>query len=301
VCAQGEATGRAWIALASAGLLVVCSAAAGDTGVELSGRGEFRATYLDLDGGPGVIQSGEASDYWTVGGGGALDAAFGALNVQADFSGEATLDEGSANDTYQGSYGGGLHAGWRDPERGALGVFGAAGEFYINNETGPNTDNVAWVVGGEGQAYFDAVTLYLQAGYLDREPVSSGGDLDALKNAGFVRGVGRYFPTDDLKLELEGSYAQGKMDPDEDNVWIAGWGAEAEYRMRDRPIAGFVRYTGSHYNQDDDTDELTEHRFGFGFRVYFGRETLRAHDRRGASLDLPRYLEWNGQVAGALE
>jgi hypothetical protein len=46
---------------------------------------------------------------------------------------------------------------------------------------------------------------------------------------------------------------------------------------------------------------LYEHRIGFGVRVYFGQESLRANDRHGASLDLPRYLEWNGQIAGALE
>ena len=195
----------------------------------------------------------------------------------------------------------GLHAGWRNPERGAFGLFGAVGNLKINNDGGNDPETVAWGVGLEGQVYFDPATLYLQSGYLDREPLSSGGDADALKNAGFVRGIGRYFWGDDLKLEGEASFAQGKMDEDEDNVWIIGWGAEAEYRLGDRPVSGFVRYTGSHYDQDDDFDVLTEHRISFGVRVYFRQESLKANDRHGASLDLPRYLEWNGQVAGALE
>ena len=113
--------------------------------------------------------------------------------------------------------------------------------------------------------------------------------------------VGRYFCGDDFKLESEVSYTQGKMDPDEDNVWILGWGAELEVRLGGMPVAGFVGYTGARYDQDDDSDVLYEHRIGFGVRAYFGHESLKANDRHGASLDLPRTLEWNGQIAGALE
>ena len=109
---------------------------------------------------------------------------------------------------------------------------------------------------------------------------------------------------DALGLEAEASFAAGKMDPDEDDVVIVGWGAEVEYRLLGTPVvgfAGFVGYTGAYYNQDDDDDELFEHRIAFGVRIYFGQESLEANDRNGASLDLPRYLEWNGQIAGALE
>lgn len=274
----------------------------GTEGVALSARGEFLATYLHLDDrGDRVIQGGEASNLWTLGGGGWLDAAWRALHLQLDFSGEGTVNHTSADDTYLGSLGGGLHAGWRDPELGSLGLFGAVGNVWINDEDGRDPETIAWGVGLEGQVFFDATTLYLQSGYLDRESVSSGGDIDALKNAGFVRGVARYFWGDALELEAEASFAAGKMDPDEDDVVIVGWGAELEYRLRDTPVAGFVSYTGAYYNQDDDKDELFEHRIGFGVRIYFGRGSLLANDRHGASLDLPRYLEWNGQIAGALE
>jgi hypothetical protein len=290
------------IGSAVAGVLIASPAMDGDEGVKLSGKGEFLATYLNLDDeGKDVIQGGEASDYWTLGGGGALDVAWRALNLQADFSAEGTLDEKSADDTYDHSYGGGLHVGWRDPERGSVGAFGSVGNVEINNVGDNDPDTVVWGVGLEGQAFFDPFTLYLQTGYLDRESLSSGGDVDALKNAGFGRVVGRYFCGDDFKLESEVSYTQGKMDPDEDNVWILGWGAELEVRLGGMPVAGFVGYTGARYDQDDDSDVLYEHRIGFGVRAYFGHESLKANDRHGASLDLPRTLEWNGQIAGALE
>jgi hypothetical protein len=292
------------IGFAGAGVLLASTAmgAAAADSVALNARGELVATYLGLDDrGDRVIQGGEASSYWTLGGGGWLDAAWRSLHLQLDFSGEGNLDERSANDTYLGSFGGGLHAGWRKPELGSLGLFGAVGNLKINDEDARNPETIAWGVGLEGQVFFDATTLYLQSGYLDRESVSSGGDIDALKNAGFVRGVGRYFWRDALELEAEASFAAGTMDPDQDDVVIVGWGAEVEYRLRDTPFAAFVGYTGAYYNQDDDDDELFEHRVGFGVRIYFGQASLRANDRQGASLDLPRYLEWNGQIAGALE
>jgi hypothetical protein len=46
---------------------------------------------------------------------------------------------------------------------------------------------------------------------------------------------------------------------------------------------------------------MLENRIGFGLRAYFGQPSLKANDRRGASLDLPRYLQWNGVIAGPLE
>jgi hypothetical protein len=175
------------------------------------------------------------------------------------------------------------------------------GSVQINNVGDNDPDTVVFGVGLEGQLFFDSLTLYLQGGYLDRQSIASGGDVDALKNAGFARLVGRYFLGDHLKLEPEVSYTQGKMDPDVDKVWILGWGADVEYRLGDTPVSGFVAYTGAHYDQSDDDDKLYEHRIGFGVRVYFGQESLEANDRHGVSLDLPRYLEWNGQIAGALE
>jgi hypothetical protein len=274
----------------------------GEEGVSLSGKGEFLATYLHLgDDGKNVIQGGEASNYWILGGGGSLDVVWRALNLQADFSAEGNLDEGSADDTYRHSYGGGLHVGWRNPDLGSFGAFGGVGQAEINKVGGNDSRTVAWAVGLEGQVFFDPFTLYLQTGYLDRERLSSGGDVNALKNAGFGRATGRYFFGGDFKLEVEASYTRGKMDPDEDNVWILGWGVDVEYRLGDTPISGFGGYTGARYDQSDDTDVLYEHRIAFGLRVYFGQESLKANDRNGVSFDLPRYLEWNGQIAGALE
>jgi len=291
-----------WIGSAVIGILVALPAAASENDVQLSGKGQFRATYLDLeDNGKAVIQGGEDSHYWTLQGGGALDATWRLLNLQADFTSEGSLINGSADDTYQNSYGGGLHLGWRDPLRGSFGAFGTAGSVHINDVGNNDPKTFVFGAGLEGQLFFDPLTLYLQAGYLDREKVTSGGDIDALKNAGFVRLVGRYFVNDHLKLEPEISYTQGKMDMDGDKVWILGWGSDIEYQLCNSPVSAFIAYTGARYDQNDDNDILFEHRIGFGVRFYFGQKSLKDNDRHGVSLDLPRYLEWNGQVAGALE
>ncbi len=35
------------------------------------------------------------------------------------------------------------------------------------------------------------------------------------------------------------------MDPDEDDVWILGWGADAAIRLGGAPVAAFAAYTGA--------------------------------------------------------
>ena len=292
---------RALVGPALVGALLATPALGADDGLKLSGEAELIATYLDLGDKGGVIQPEEASNLWTVGGRGALDAALGAWHLQSDFSGEGTVHNRSSDDTYLGSFGGGLHAGWRNPELGSLGAFGSMGQFKINDRDGADRTSYAWGVGGEGQLYLDSATLYLQSGFVQREPASHGGDPRALGNAGFVRLGGRYFWGDDLKFQVEGSYCQGKMDPDPDHLLMGDWGAEVEYRLPKTPVAGFVNYTGAYYFQNDDSDKLLETRIGFGVRVYFGQPSLKANDRHGASLDLPRYLQWNGVIAGPLE
>lgn len=292
---------RALLAPALVGALLAAPARAADDGLKLSGEGEFIASYLHLGDKQDVIQADEANDIWTLGAGATLDGALGSWHLQTDFSGEGNLNSRSASDTYLGSFGGGLHAGWRDPELGSLGAFGTVGNVRIhaNGERDPRT--LLWGVGLEGQLFFDPATLYVQTGYLDREAVEDGGDKAGMKNTGFVRLLGRYFIGDDFKIQAEGSYAQGRMDPDSDNLFIGGWGAELEYRLANLPVSGFLKYSGAYFFQDDDVDKMWENRIGFGVRVYFGQPSLKANDRHGASLDLPRYLQWDGLAAGTLE
>jgi len=291
------------IGFAVAGVLMASPAMAAERNVELSGKGEFIATYLRFDDrGKDVIQGGEATDYWTLGGSGAFDAAWGNLNLQTDFSAEGVLEKNSDDDTLEHWYGGGLHVGWRDPKFGSVSGFAGIGKVKINNLGDDDPDTIAWTAGLEGQLFFDPVTLYLQGGYMDRQSIASGGDVAYIKNAGFVRVVPRVFVGDNFKIEpLKLSYTEGTMDPDRDNVWILGWGAELEYRLENLPVSAFLSYDGARYDQEDDWDVLYEHRIGFGVRLYFGQESLKTNDRHGASLELPPYLKWGAVTAGTLE
>lgn len=293
---------RVEAALACSLILCPVAAATPPPSFGLSARGEFGSTYVHLDGGPGVVQGGEADNFWTVGGFGALDAAWQQwFHVQADVLGEANVTERSADDTYLDSYGGGLHLNLRDPELGSVGAFAGLGELVINNKPGNNPKTLSYVAGLEGQLFIDRLTLYLQGGYIDRESVEDGGDVDALADAGWGRLIGRFFPIDQVGLTTDVSYTQGRMDPDGDKVWIVGWRGEAEWRPHGWPISGFVKYTGAHYHQNDDNDDLNEHRIQFGLRFTFGQESLFANDRHGASLELPRWLQLTGETAGVLE
>ena len=277
-----------------------------DEPLELSGTGELIATYLHLDeiqkdpASP-VIQPEETDNLWTLGGRGAGDAALGSWHLEAEFSGEGTVHHADKDDTYGGSLGGALHAGWRNPEFGSLGLFGGAGNLKINDLDAKDRQTVMFGVGVEGQLFFDPVTLYAQVGYLDRQTALNGGDKNVLKNAPFGRLVVRYFPCENVALDLEGSYAQGKMDPDEDDVFIPAWGLGVEGRWPGTPLSAFVSYKGAYFFQNDDNDKLFENRIGFGVRVYFGQPTLKANDRHGVSLDMPRYLQWGGVTGGPLE
>jgi hypothetical protein len=273
-----------------------------DEPLELSGTGEVIASYLNLsDFSSSVLQPEEAKNLWTMGGRGALDAALGSLHLEAEFSGEGTVHNADQDDTYLGSFGGALHAGWRNPEVGSLGAFGGAGNLKINDFDGKDRRTIAYAVGGEGQLYFDPVTLYAQVGYLDRETAKHGGDKNVLKNAPFFRLVGRFFPCDDVEFNLQAAFAHGKMDPDEDNLFLGDWAAGVEARIPGIPLSGFLQYTGAYYFQDDDSDKLLESRIGFGLRFYFEERSLKANDRRGVSLDMPRYLQWGGITGGPLE
>lgn len=299
---EGDALTRRLLVSGLSAALIAFPAFAHDD-VVLSGLGELRSTYVYIDDvkNDDVIQAGESNDFWTLGAGGSLDAAWRAFHAQADFAGHGTVGEQSADDTEEGVHGGGLHLNLRDSDLGSIGTFGAVGKIKINDVGKNDPESVVWGIGGEAQVYIHWLTLYLQGGFLDRASLSNGGEPDALQNAGFGRGIVRGFWGDNVKLAAEASYAKGRMDPDRDDVRITGWGAEAEYRVARTPVSGFVRYTGANYHQNDDKDTLEVHRIGFGVRVYFGQPSLAANDRHGATLDLPRYLEWNGITAGTLE
>ncbi|MCA9511271.1 MAG: hypothetical protein R3E88_15570 [Myxococcota bacterium] len=296
------------IAAALCALAVLANAAPARAGAEgrglpapVSGVGEVRATYLRFSDPNGdVLQGGEARDLWAVGADASIDVAFGDVHVQADLGGDAGTRTRRADDTYEGSFGAAVHANVRDFRLGAIGVFGSLGRLAIHDLDARDPHSNVWSIGLEGAAFFPRATVVAQAGYLDRTH-SRGADPDALESGRLARGELRWFPRDTVRLAAGAGYVGGRMDDDDDHVWVIDWLGEAEALVPGSRVAGFVRYAGGYYHQSDDTDSLVEHRVVFGLRAYFGEATLIAHDRDGATFEAPRALEWNGVIAGPLE
>ena len=214
------------------------------------------------------------------------------ISVQIDGSIDGTGNS-STDERYGGSKLVGAHVNWNDPEMGLLGAFGAVGstsQYYNGTEDNANF----WAAGAEGQLYLDAATLYLQAGYLNSNLYTGGSPEDSFHNALFVRGVGRYFVSPDLRLQAEFSYAKGKQDTDEKDMNIVGWGARGDYQVASN-VSIFAAYTGAHYDNGvpaGDTGSFTEHQLKAGLTLNLGGPDLLTTDRHGPNLDMPWLSHW---------
>ena len=111
---------------------------------------------------------------------------FDGISVQGDLSFDDVAN-GNGGEYYQSGWIGGGHLSWSNPDSGLLGIFAAEGSGESDDE-----DAKFWLMGGEGQLYGDAWTLYLQVGYLDAHFDEEMGN-DAFHEAWFGRIAARYF------------------------------------------------------------------------------------------------------------
>ncbi|HUQ38032.1 MAG TPA: hypothetical protein VM144_16805 [Aestuariivirga sp.] len=208
------------------------------------------------------------------------------IAVQID--GETDYVDGGkkSNDTYEDGVQGGLHLSLYN-DSGLVGLMGAIGDVNTDNESAN-----FWLIGAEGQMYFDQTTLYLQAGYLDSK--SNDDPDDAFNNAFFVRGVGRYFLSPQTRMQAEVSGAWGDEDSDKQNMEVYGWGLRADHQLIDM-LSMFVGYQGAYYDNccdDDDDGHYVDHQVRVGISLLLGRPDLLSVDRTGPTLDLPWVSHW---------
>ncbi|QKV17417.1 hypothetical protein [Oricola thermophila] len=176
------------------------------------------------------------------------------------------------------NYGAAVHVYWRDPSTFAAGGFARIERF---DEVGPFDDNPRYSFGLEGQAYLDRVTLYGQA-YTGRQSFGATAlDMDFWG----VRGMARYFATDNLRFEGEVGYRD--MGNSFGRLNTVTYGAEVAYRFENTPVSLFGRYQFDHMT-DDLGIELDTHKYAVGLRLSFGSRTLLEEDRHGATMDTPR-------------
>ncbi|HLQ91520.1 MAG TPA: hypothetical protein VK148_15950 [Xanthobacteraceae bacterium] len=223
-------------------------------------------------------------DGWTLGG-----AARGTYwwshnaSLQLDVQGEGTsFSDGSQGRFSEHSFLIGGHASWRD-SRYLWGVFGAAGD--ATTFSGPNFRH--GVVGGEGQAYLGAVTLYGQIGYDTTVGSPLFGPVNGI-NAVFGRGTVRYYLAPNTRLEGTGLYAGGKVDlccgiADENfHIWLAR--AKIEHKFAGSPFSVFAAYEWSETHFDG--SRLENQKITAGVRLGINEGTLQSNDRKGTTLDI---------------
>jgi hypothetical protein len=212
------------------------------------------------------------------------------LSIQMDLDSEQNskfLYSGGDRQNFEHSFQGGGHLSYRDPSSFLIGVFGGAGGGQADTES-----NDLYFVGGEAQLYLDNLTFYVQGGYLDS---AENDDDDRFEDAVFVRGVGRWFITEDSRLQAEVSYADGNVDGGGDNQDIVEWGVRYD-TMLGLPIVGdtnvFAGYRGGRFENNTENNHVTDHTLMVGFRTAFGGNTMQEFDRVGATLDLPNFGRW---------
>ncbi|MBL8791075.1 MAG: hypothetical protein JNM45_11280 [Rhizobiales bacterium] len=211
-----------------------------------------------------------------------------AIAIQLDASGDRAFGGEDSNDTYEKSGIGGIHLSTYN-DAYLLGVFGGYGRVVVDDEKA----NVG-VVGVEGQMYFDQTTLYLQAGYMDAVEINGTKD-DPFHNAFFVRGVSRYFLSEQTRLQGELSAAFGKQDSNDRNMMALGWGLRADHQYTES-LSVFAGYKGAYYDNGSGSDSghFTEHLMNVGVTLRLNQPTLLAADRHGPTLDLPSVTHWAG-------
>ncbi len=180
------------------------------------------------------------------------------------------------------------HGSWRDPSRGLFGAFGGMGSIDSSIGFGGSFRQDYRFVGGEAQFYVDNFTLYGQGGY-----VKTANDFFGLDDGFFARGVVRFFPTSDSRIQLEGTYIN--MD-----YITAGFGdmeafsvkARYDFMLAGMPVIGdtpiYVGYRGTFRDNCAFFEDLDDHTIMVGTSYSFSGDRLTV-DRQGATLDTPDF------------
>jgi hypothetical protein len=260
---------------------------------------KFRHTLCNP--GPVCFQDNWDFNGWVLGGAGRANVWLGSvMSMQLDAQAEGTQYKNDhpffRPQISNHSYLIGGHANFRNAQTGLIGVFAGAGDAG----GGFNEAVRHVVVGGEGQLYWNQLTLYVQGGYDFVVGTPASNHLDS--HAWFIRGTGRYFFLPNTMLEGTVLYADGEVKYDGLFVPASGrtnpfttwlWEVKLEHRFTIAPVAAFVKYRGSRTEFDPITfgvqsDELkvTDQRVLLGLKVLMGTDTLQGNDRRGATLDI---------------
>lgn len=173
-----------------------------------------------------------------------------------------------------------LHASYRNPDQYLVGMFGGYAKGKADNEDAVSGD----FYGIEAQYHLNRVTLY---GQIATAEVDNYDDSDNIFEGKYYTVAARYFPSDDVMLQI--AYELGEspddFEDDGDRGRITSFSASGEMKLLEAlPIYGAVTLAVNDIqaNDEDDGDETV---LMFGVKYYFGAQSLFANNRRGATLD----------------
>jgi len=287
----------------------IASPASANAGESIPANGDLLpSVWVEAWGGNSFVDTCCGADtdddeYPAFGGAARASLPFGeALSMQLDVEGQRNLPtENAGTSNFQHFIGGGGHLSYRHPDSYLVGLFAGGGEANGGDGDG---SGLLWLAGVEAQYYFDQFTVYGQAGYLDSH---DAGD-DNFQEAFFLRGVGRYFPTDQSKVTIDLQFASGKIDDGCGGVLefcdghLFSWAARYDQAISESPVSFFVAYRGFTNVKDGlERDRAFENTFLAGLSIAFGTPSLKALDRQGATLDLPDAGRWVGYTTEVLD
>lgn len=214
-------------------------------------------------GGSVVYERGKGTDAAVDAGGiGSLSVLVGPAYFQADVFGDY-----NAINPYARDVGFGGHLGVSDPDLYAVGADFSYQEIsWRRNPPFSEVDDDFLRAGAEAELYLDALTFGAMGGYLENGDRDEGGY--------YARGLVRYYPLDDLKLEASGGVAK------------FGYGTQpqaralVEYRPQGWPLGFLVRWEGAFRSGLDQNFAV------LGFRLYL----------EGLGLDSPRSLRSTDRI-----
>jgi len=225
-------------------------------------------------------------------------------DVKYEYNSTAFADDDSDIIGPRYHFQGTVHFSWRDPATGLFGVFGGAGGADFRG-----FDHDLHFVGGEAQFYMGDLTFYGQGGYIgfnsDFDVSTNFGlgaqSLSGLADGIFARGVVRWFPTPDSRLQLEGTYVKADYaDSDLGDMEAFSVKARYDFVLGAMPIIGdlpvFIAYRGTFrdncfvlsVNDESGSGDVDDHTIMVGTSYSFSVDRLTV-DRQGATLGTPDF------------
>lgn len=217
------------------------------------------------------------------------------MALQLDVRGNTLFSSNSEDRTDSDQQTGGLHTAVHissSNDSNLFGVLGGIGRTMFHD----TNSATFWFAGAEYQGYLEALTVYMQGGYLDSVQAETETS-DTLTDAFFVRGVARLYASEHSRLSAELAYASGETDvfPGElKDATVLAWGARLDHQVSDWPANLFLAYSGANNRggwAECKTDAY-DHRVMVGFSFAFGGSSIKASDRQGVALDTPDFANW---------